>query len=215
MAFVKTTWNDDALPDIRAAQLNRIEQGIADLHNRPLVNALPTVGVVDGDEVYYLADTTPSFGGPYIWHLRYRAAATSASKWEVVAPPLELRHLLQAQVTTNTNVKSLADGPAVTVPLPGDYDVLYSCVIGADKSTDSQPVVGIVKNVVGTSLSEDIAPISPVGSATYGWTGEQSGSARVTLAAGDVVRMSYRSFTATVVGFSVRQIRIRPIRVGP
>lgn len=32
MAFVKTTWNDDALPDMTAAQLNRQEQGIADAH---------------------------------------------------------------------------------------------------------------------------------------------------------------------------------------
>jgi hypothetical protein len=32
MAFVKTTWNDDNLPDIDAAQLNRIEKGIADAH---------------------------------------------------------------------------------------------------------------------------------------------------------------------------------------
>lgn len=32
MPFVKTQWNDDALPDITAAQLNRQEKGIADAH---------------------------------------------------------------------------------------------------------------------------------------------------------------------------------------
>jgi hypothetical protein len=32
MAFVKTTWIDDSAPDMTAAQLNRIEQGIADAH---------------------------------------------------------------------------------------------------------------------------------------------------------------------------------------
>lgn len=32
MGFVKTTWIDDSAPDLVAAQLNRIEQGIADLY---------------------------------------------------------------------------------------------------------------------------------------------------------------------------------------
>lgn len=32
MAFVKTTWVDNALPALTATQLNRIEQGIADAH---------------------------------------------------------------------------------------------------------------------------------------------------------------------------------------
>lgn len=32
MAFVKTTWTDGAAPAVSAAQLNRIEQGIADAH---------------------------------------------------------------------------------------------------------------------------------------------------------------------------------------
>jgi hypothetical protein len=32
MAFVKTTWSDNALPAITAAQLNRIETGIGDAH---------------------------------------------------------------------------------------------------------------------------------------------------------------------------------------
>jgi hypothetical protein len=40
MAFVKTTWTDRAVPRMNAAQLNRIEQGIADAHaalpNMPL-----------------------------------------------------------------------------------------------------------------------------------------------------------------------------------
>lgn len=54
MAYVKTTWNDDALPDLTAAQLNRMEKGIGDVHyplhcevalgvNQPLITAAFTV----------------------------------------------------------------------------------------------------------------------------------------------------------------------------
>ena len=49
-----------------------------------LVTSLPATPT-DGQEVYYLADAANGV----IWHLRYRAAATGAFKWEFVGgPPL-------------------------------------------------------------------------------------------------------------------------------
>ena len=39
MAFVKTTWIDDAAPSVSAAQLNRIEAGIDDVYNGGLRKA--------------------------------------------------------------------------------------------------------------------------------------------------------------------------------
>lgn len=44
MTFVKTTWNDDALPDLTAAQLNRMEQGIADAHAGTSAGTLQKIG---------------------------------------------------------------------------------------------------------------------------------------------------------------------------
>jgi hypothetical protein len=213
MAFVKTTWVDDQAPDMTAAQLNRLEKGIADLHNRPLVTALPAVGVVDGDEIYYLVDTTPSYGGPYIWHLRYRAAATSTSKWEALSIPNDLRRYDASTVSTANNAATDLGGPSITVPLPGDYEITYSVLIQSNKAADSQALVSIYKNAV--QVNEDIAPVSPAGSVNFGWYGEQTARYRGTFAAGDVITMRYRSFTAVACGWSNRDLRLRPIRVGP
>lgn len=41
MAFVKTAWTDRQVPKLVAAQLNRIEQGVADAHPGPWHNVGP------------------------------------------------------------------------------------------------------------------------------------------------------------------------------
>jgi hypothetical protein len=92
----------------------------------PLVSALP-VSPVDGQECYYLADAT--YG--VVWHLRYRAASASVSKWEVLGGP-ELVAATDGGGATTTLGASYAEtllaNPSIVLPLRGDYDL--RCLVG-------------------------------------------------------------------------------------
>lgn len=220
MVYVKNVWVDDDGTGtlgtrITKARLDNMEQGIADAGTSiPLVTVLPNAPN-DGDQCYYLADTTPSYGGPYLWHLRYRAAAASTSKWEIVASPTEMRSFLSPQVTTTNPAPQDLGGPYLTVPVAGDYDIQYGTVVQHDKGTDAGAIVRLVKNAGNVFIEDGISPISPVGSATYGWTGPLSARTRATLAAGDQLKLLYRSASGVACGWSVRDLRVKPIRVGP
>lgn len=80
----------------------------------PLVSTLPS-NPVDGQEVLYLASDTNGV----TWRLRYRAASTSAYKWEFVGgPPLTAR-----STASEGTIGGLAwhATPVLTIPRAGEY----------------------------------------------------------------------------------------------
>lgn len=85
----------------------------------PLVTTLPA-SPADGQECYFVADSANGV----IWHLRYRAAATGSFKWEFVGGPgLYAEGVGQQTVAGTGAYVDLPGGPAVTLPLAGDYDI--------------------------------------------------------------------------------------------
>jgi hypothetical protein len=89
----------------------------------PLVTTLPS-NPLDGQECYYLADATNGI----IWHLRYRAASSSAYKWEVVTgPPLFAEVATDNGYSTNAYGDAGPAGPQLALPLAGDYDIEHAC----------------------------------------------------------------------------------------
>lgn len=76
-----------------------------------------------GDEYYYVADSTNGV----IWHLRYK---DSTNKWEFLggAPLAGVQNTgTSSTLTSTTYVYDLttADGPSVTIPLPGIYRIEF------------------------------------------------------------------------------------------
>lgn len=92
------------------------------------VDTLPS-SPSDGDEVYYQSAAMLSAGVP-AWHLKYNLAMSGSYKWEV----LSAKGLTSEQQNydagnsdsvTSTSFVSMPSnsGPAITVPLAGDYDI--------------------------------------------------------------------------------------------
>lgn len=90
--------------------------------------ALPS-SPVDGEELYYVADTTSRV----IWHLRYNAGSSSSYKWEMLGEPPLRKHVETAEspTTANTWVDLTTDGPGIAVPLAGEYWLAYGLRVTA------------------------------------------------------------------------------------
>lgn len=96
------------------------------------VTTLPS-SPVDGQEVYYQS-TTAGGGGTNtmadvgaVWHLRYRAASSSAYKWEFVGGT-SISHSAPGGTTgAGGTFAALASGsaPVIVLPVAGDYILEY------------------------------------------------------------------------------------------
>lgn len=176
------------------------------------VTSLPTVGQ-DGQVVRYLADDTNGV----VWTFRYRAASASSYKWEFVGGPALVDTATGSSTRTNTAYGALADsdGPSVTLPLAGDYDVSFGAQ-ELSSNTNGQPVY----ISVGTSAPADDA--SAVVAYNYNATGANrddltisvARSVRLTgLASAAAVAAYYRAGTGAQVTAKQRWLNVTPIRV--
>lgn len=139
-AYTPTTWIDDAAPPISAANLNHMEGGIEDAHERlDVINAsgaaLKTLAEfaaltpTDGLEVALLVDATAGI----VWHLKYRAASASAYKWECIGPAAIRSQVDTTESTASTAYAALATaGPSIVLPRPGDYLIELGFTGGAN-----------------------------------------------------------------------------------
>jgi hypothetical protein len=132
MAFDYTTGNPNNLTGGLGANMLDIQGPFLDLKSflNQRIAAIPTLvtnlpaGPVDGQEVYYLADSANGV----VWHLRYRSASGSAYKWEFVGGA-ELSNEVVGDDSISSAVTTYGDpvvaaggnGPSVTLPLAGDY----------------------------------------------------------------------------------------------
>lgn len=207
MAYAPTAWNDDALPDLTAAQLNRIEQGVADAYagvSIPFVIALPA-GPVDGQEVYFVADALNGV----IWHLKYRQADPSAYKWQYVGgSELENVVLTGEWLQSATYAILTTPGPNVTVPLAGDYDV----TLGASSFANTGSADAAMSFQTGGTAAID-ADRTVIG-ATTGYTQGSSRTVRKTAVAANTQLSARYKGNAPQTWFLDRFMRVRPVRVG-
>jgi len=171
----------------------------------PLVTDLP-VNPQDGDEVYFVADSTNGI----LWHFRYRAAAPSAYRWEAVGAQVPLHaETATSESTTSLSFVDLATvGPAIALPLDGDYDV----TVGARIQTASAGDGGIMSPTTATTA----ATISE--SAWYqGIDGDPEATERTKRMTGqnadEAVVAKYRSVGGGSATFADRYMRVAPIRV--
>lgn len=174
----------------------------------PVVSALP--GGTDGDEVYYQSAAMALIG--VMWRLRYRAASTSAYKWEVVGNSSLIDYVAADEVTNSLGYAALATaGPTITVPLAGDYIVAHGMIgygltpgdsssmsydIGATAAVDADNVkTQQAQNTQVVSLSRD--------------------KPKTIAAAATALTAKYKAGVASgTCHFAERWMRVTPIRVG-
>lgn len=180
-----------------------------------VVTVLPS-SPVNGQDCYFLADATNGI----VWHLKYRAASASASKWEVVGGASLFAEVVTAsnETTASTTYATLTTaGPNITVPLAGDYDVFHGALMGGTAVTSA------------VAMSYDIGGAAAVDADAAGFGVAVSGAPvpavrrrRKTFAAGVTLTSKYKvsSGTATFYGTSGvfpghgRFMEVRPVRVG-
>jgi len=182
------------------------------------VTTLPS-SPIDGTEVYYQSTTAGTGGGATnsmadvgaVWHLRYRAASSSAYKWEFVGGGRTAHSIDggEARASAGTFGDLATVGPSLVVPVAGTYEVLYGCRSNADNA-NRNIAVEIAKN--GTQV--EFAYVAANDSATDGASGASANVVvELTLAASDALKLRYYSSASTTPTFSNRRIRLLPIRV--
>ena len=179
----------------------------ADAIVRPFVTELP-VTAQDGDEIRFLADSTNGV----VWHLRYRAGAPSAYKWEYLGGRPLYAAVFTQESTTSTSYGSLATaGPSVTLPLSGDYDVSHGC--------QSQAAAGVGNaSAVASFAVGSTGPIDGDSSTVYGPNPTEASVVRTVRKTGlGAVALDMRFKIGTGAGtayFAHRWITATPIRLG-
>jgi hypothetical protein len=177
-----------------------------------IVTTLPTPGggiPFDGQEVLFLADATNGV----VWRLRYRAASASTYKWEAVGEGAPL-----LAETTSGGTRSAATygdltgssvGPAVTVPLAGEYAIAMSADV-QNNSAGGQGSMGVqigAAAVVADNAiqgAEDSNSVLSLSTAPF---------RRTVSAAATALTLRYASTVGTST-FSRRRLAVRPLRVG-
>lgn len=205
MAFVKTTWVDDGSPDLTAAQLNRIEQGIADAHSGkaaiPVVAALPTADLTDGMTVRLLPSTSLNV----TWLMTYTAtypgdvANPGSSKWQCIGGSPWEQEWLNESGTSNAAVNSweqIAGISAMTVPQSGTYDLSWQIAVQAQAANAMDMISGIRK--AGVTLLNSYTQAWARTAAT-GMRVSPGSSTRVTLAKNDVLTMWWSASASTAI----------------
>lgn len=209
MPFTKTTWVDDSAPDITATQLNRIEQGVADAHNPPLVSALPG-SPGDGEEIRFQTAAMAADG--IVWTLRYRAGSASTYKWEFVGGAPLAAEVEGTGARTSAVYGDCSDvvGPAVTPPLAGEYLV----EIEMQQVPNAAQGGGWMSYAIGASAAVDADNVR-------GWAFAanfdtmQGRRKKKTLTAGQALVAKYAmQAPSTSTTFGRRRLAVQPVRVG-
>jgi hypothetical protein len=167
------------------------------------VLALPT-SPVDGQEVYYVADSTNGV----LWHLRYNAASSSAYKWEVVGSTALLSEVATAEAVSSATYVNLATvGPTVTLPLAGDYVIEH----GTEFDTSTSNIFAAQSYAIGATAAVD-ADFVELQASTGGTRVFGSRRQRRNALAATALQTKYR--TSGSVTFSKRWLSATPVRVG-
>lgn len=178
----------------------------ADGSGATYVTELPA-SPTDGQEIMYAADPTNGI----LWHLRYRAGSASAYKWEW-AGGSELFHEVPTQQSTgSTSYVDLATvGPSITVPLAGDYQVVYGA---GGVAPGSNYWIFSLKIGAATAVDNDEGVYDSSGAAPSNERKLERTDRLLAVPASTVLKLQYRVSGGTG-NFRDRRLFVRPIRVG-
>jgi microcystin-dependent protein len=169
-----------------------------------------------GGAEHVLVDSTSN--PSYQWRFRYNPNSSSAYKWEFIGgPPARSGVDAGEQPTANGVWQNLAtNGPAITIPRPGEYEISWSCRNVRSKQEAQSAYCGVAIGDTTPQLGYLYWFYSAVAVLnSEGWHGSHSERATV-LNAGDVLKMRYyggnNSGTAPWAFFSVRRLLVLPVR---
>lgn len=184
-------------------------------HQPPLyVTSLPAAGY-DGQEIYFAPDPAGQPG--VLWHLRYNAAAAAPYRWEWVGGSELTAEIQATEGRTSTAYGDLATvGPAVTVPAAGYYQ--FTAAANIDHAGGLQ-FNALATLKIGGAAANDANRVCQVSAPATGLGASHSVLAGSTpppllCAAGDIVKLQYRSVAAVLVLYSHRRLSARPVRIG-
>lgn len=190
------------------ADIRELALALDPLLRPQLVSALPA-SPPDGTEVHYLANAAAGV----VWHLRYRAAATGAYKWEFVGGSGLQAYIATAGTTSSAAYTDLATpGPTVTLPLAGEYEVQHAATMGATAASQTA-YQSYAIGAAAAADSEQVIQGNPAGLTTGNFFSLSSAVRRHTVAAGTALTCKYRS-SSGVSTFQARSLRAVPVRVG-
>jgi hypothetical protein len=145
-------------------------------------------GITNGQEAILVDSVTAP---TYQWRFRYNAGNTTAYKWEFVGGrPLMVgpAGYFSGAIGTGPPGTALANGPTVTIPRAGYYDIEW----GMDMNNNVfVGAVGYNCGVFDASNNEYGGAATTIASAQYGGGSMTSATARATLAAGTVLHLNY------------------------
>lgn len=161
----------------------------------------------DGQMCVFQADAT---NGVY-WMLRYRSGSASAYKWEFVGGPPLFSEVTTAETRANTAYGALTTaGPAITLPLAGDYDVEYGARIHNDTVGD----YGKISYDIGATGAVDADMITARAAVASNPSDHHWRKRRKTGLTAVALTMKYATITGGTAQFSDRTMYALPIRVG-
>lgn len=181
----------------------------------------------DGQTVDLVVDTVGTYGGPYLWRMKYRAATSGAYKWHPVGALSGLRIFDPAGAAgtlTNGVVGELTGTPNLNVPVAGVWEFAIGVAYGSTGGSTAQWVTGLR---VGTTDDPGLAvnastggqvlgywpPTSPPGGFQQAITQYRDDIRYTITPAGTNVRMRHYVVNGTP-GISNRLLVARPVRLG-
>ena len=175
-----------------------------------IVTSLPG-SPIDGQEVIFQNAGMAAAG--VAWHLRYRAGATGAYKWEFLGgAPLRdqaLADRVSGAVAGVTWFGIDADAPEATAPLAGDYDVHHGAKIVESAAVN----VHLGVRVGATEPTFNVNSVAGTCAASGNVTLAQW-RALTALAAGTVVTQRYLHSAASSPTVGGAWLAMTPVRVG-
>lgn len=185
----------------------------------PRVTSLPTTNLIDGMEVFYVADASAAV----LWRLKYNEGSASAYKWEYVGgPPLYKTGAAYASGTTTYHDFNGA-GPNQALALAGDYMVTVgtSSYIASGGNAGAGSAQAQISFAVGATAPVDAEGFSlgsyNDGGGNYTANGGIMTTRKNAIPAASTIGVRGKQINATngrTSSYGIRWLSIVPVRVG-
>jgi hypothetical protein len=179
-----------------------------------MVTALPG-SPVDGEVVDLVVDSAGTYGGPFLWRCKYRAATSGFYKWHVIGGAAlfgDIGTALSSGLTTTFADVAASVGPQVQLPKPGVYEV----GVGARVMNTSLGHYLDMSYAIGSTAPDvqDGISVSIHDAGSRAWV-SLSRVRQKTIATAALLKVQAR-VTNAATGYNMqdRWISARPVRIG-